>query len=147
MPFDYLHLHLQTCVVVADVCGLRLAAYDDTPSKTSTARPPTEALPLPVGRRAGRSPVKSGSSRRDTPRRSSSLSARSSRSLGRNVNSTLLTECSFGVAHDKLVQVLTDVQPYEPYWDELTTVDLSQKNLDSVARLKEFTPRLDSLVL
>ncbi|KAF7799379.1 hypothetical protein EIP86_010611 [Pleurotus ostreatoroseus] len=133
---------------IADMLeDLEDVSYDDTPSKTSTTRPPTEALPLPVGRRAGRSPVKSGSSRRDTPRRSSSLSARSSRSLGRNVNSTFLTECSFGVAHDKLVQVLTDVQPYEPYWDELTTVDLSQKNLDSVARLKEFTPRLDSLVL
>ena len=64
-----------------------------------------------------------------------------------SANATFLTECSFGVAHDRLVQVITDVQPYEPYWEELTIIDLSHRNLDSTARLKEFLPRLDSLSL
>ena len=68
-------------------------------------------------------------------------------SHGASANATFLTECSFGVAHDRLVQVITDVQPYEPYWEELTTIDLSHRNLDSTARLKEFLPRLDSLTL
>lgn len=76
---------------------------------------------------------------------SQSLSGRSSKMGG--MNATFLTECSFGVAHDRLVQVITDVQPFEPYWDQLAAVDLSGKNLDSVARLKEFLPRLDSLTL
>ena len=58
-----------------------------------------------------------------------------------------MTECSFGVAHDRLVQVITDVQPFEPYWEELPSIDLSNRNLDSAARLKEFLPRLDSLSL
>ncbi|KAL5482659.1 NUD1 [Sanghuangporus weigelae] len=62
-------------------------------------------------------------------------------------NATFLTECSFGVAHDRLVEVITDVQPFEPYWDSLTALDLSSKRLDSVARLKEFLPKLDSLSL
>ncbi|KAL5524584.1 NUD1 [Sanghuangporus sanghuang] len=62
-------------------------------------------------------------------------------------NATFLTECSFGVAHDRLVEVITDVQPFEPYWDSLTVLDLSSKRLDSVARLKEFLPKLDSLSL
>ena len=76
---------------------------------------------------------------------SQSLSGRSPKAGGRNA--TFLTECSFGVAHDRLVQVITDVQPFEPYWDQLAAVDLGGKNLDSVARLKEFLPRLDSLTL
>lgn len=62
-------------------------------------------------------------------------------------NGTFLTECSFGVAHDRLVTVITDVQPFEPYWEELTSIELSRKNLESVARLKEFLPRLDALNL
>lgn len=62
-------------------------------------------------------------------------------------NATFLTECSFGVAHDRLVEVLTDVQPFEPFWDGLAAIELSGKKLESVARLKEFLPRLDSLNL
>jgi protein NUD1 len=63
------------------------------------------------------------------------------------VNATFLTECSFAVSHDRLVQVITDVEPFEPYWEEITSIDLSKKNVESVARLKEFLPRLDSLSL
>ncbi|CAK5284332.1 unnamed protein product [Mycena citricolor] len=62
-------------------------------------------------------------------------------------NGTFLTECSFGVAHDQLVQVLTDVEPFEPHWETLATVELSGKRLESVARLKEFLPALDALNL
>ncbi|KAJ6557226.1 hypothetical protein DFH09DRAFT_1163435 [Mycena vulgaris] len=42
------------------------------------------------------------------------------RSVGGN-NGTFLTECSFGVAHDRLVEVLTDVEPFEPHWEGLST--------------------------
>jgi hypothetical protein len=62
-------------------------------------------------------------------------------------NATFLTEASFGVAHDKLVQVITDVQPFDPYWEDLATIDLSRKHLESVARLKEFLPHLRKLTL
>lgn len=62
-------------------------------------------------------------------------------------NATFLTECSFGVAHDRLVQVITDIQPFEPHWDRLTSVDLSNQKLDSVVRLKEFLPNLEILNL
>lgn len=62
-------------------------------------------------------------------------------------NGTFLTECSFGVTHDRLVAVITDIQPFEPYWEELSSIDLSRRNLESVARLKEFLPRLDALNL
>lgn len=83
-----------------------------------------------------------------TSRRLFSTSQRSSfTDQDSHMNATFLTECSFGLAHDKLVQVITDVQPFEPYWEELSSIDLSRQSLESVARLKEFMPRLDSLML
>ncbi|KAF9267601.1 hypothetical protein L218DRAFT_920669 [Marasmius fiardii PR-910] len=63
------------------------------------------------------------------------------------INATFLTECSFAVAHDRLVQVITDVEPFEPHWEQLSAIDLSGKNIESAARLKEFLPRLNSLKL
>jgi hypothetical protein len=62
-------------------------------------------------------------------------------------NATFLTECSFVVSHDRLVQVITDVEPFEPHWEKIRSIDLSKKNVESVARLKEFLPRLDFLKL
>lgn len=71
----------------------------------------------------------------------------SAKQTGNKPNGTFLTECSFGVTHDRLVQVITDVQPFEPYWEELSAIDLSNKKLESVTRLKEFLPQLDVLNL
>jgi Leucine-rich repeat (LRR) protein len=51
------------------------------------------------------------------------------------------------VAHDRLVQIITDVQPFEPHWEDLSSIDLAQRNIESVARLNEFLPKLDSLNL
>ncbi|GHJ90363.1 hypothetical protein NliqN6_6765 [Naganishia liquefaciens] len=62
-------------------------------------------------------------------------------------DATFLTECSFGVAHDRLVEVLTEVQPYEAHWELLSKLDLSKRGVDSVARLKEFCPDLDEVNL
>jgi hypothetical protein len=67
--------------------------------------------------------------------------------VGSQPNATFLTEASFGVAHDKLVQVITDLQPFEPYWEELSSIDLANKNIESVARLQEFLPQLRTLSL
>lgn len=62
-------------------------------------------------------------------------------------DATFLTECSFGVAHDRLVEVITEVQPYEAHWELLSKIDLSKRGVDSVARLKEFCPDLDEVNL
>lgn len=82
-----------------------------------------------------------------TSRRVFSMSRSNDLSEQDRRNMTFLTECSFGVAHDKLVQVITDVLPFEPHWEDLSSIDLSKKSLDSVARLKEFLPKLDALTL
>ena len=62
-------------------------------------------------------------------------------------DATFLTECSFGVTHDRLVQLITDVYGSEPWWDNLKSLDLGGKGVDSVARLKEFLPELDEVIL
>lgn len=119
---------------------------DDSPSKTSSAGRPDELRPL-----ASRQPTNDtpGNSKADTPRRALSRSQTNRPSPGKRsftrANGTFLTECSFGVAHDRLVEVITDVQPFEPHWEELSSIDLSNRKLESLARLKEFLPRLDSL--
>ncbi|KAH9012964.1 hypothetical protein EDB83DRAFT_2444339 [Lactarius deliciosus] len=66
---------------------------------------------------------------------------------GKMANATFLTEASFGMAHDMLVQVITDMQPFEPYWEDLSSIDLSNKNIESVARLNEFLPQLRTLII
>ncbi|KAG7443173.1 L domain-like protein [Guyanagaster necrorhizus] len=59
-----------------------------------------------------------------------------------SVNASFLTECSFGVAHDRLVQILTDVEPWHPHWETIRCVDLKGRGLESVARLGELMPSL-----
>ncbi|KAJ3515869.1 hypothetical protein NLJ89_g1479 [Agrocybe chaxingu] len=143
---------------------------DDSPSKTSSSGRPEELQPLSHRRPTGasgpssgksKSPAKSKSS--ESPRRvfsrsythrpSSTSPASGQRSFSKanssanKANATFLTECSFGVAHDRLVEVITDAQPFEPHWEELSSIDLSGAKLESVARLKEFLPRLGALCL
>lgn len=64
-----------------------------------------------------------------------------------HANQTILTECSFGISHDKLVQLITDVQPFEPYWETLKSIDLRNRAVDNLARLKEFLPALQEVLL
>ncbi|EIN12330.1 L domain-like protein [Punctularia strigosozonata HHB-11173 SS5] len=128
---------------------------DESPSK-DTGRPPLPQLQPLSARRPSTSPSKVASTvsarvNGDVSRRVFSQSHGSplqkSQVNESKANATFLTECSFAVSHDKLVQVITDVQPFEPYWEELSCIDLSRRNVDSVARLKEFLPKLDSLSL
>ncbi|CAO1613153.1 unnamed protein product [Sympodiomycopsis kandeliae] len=58
---------------------------------------------------------------------------------------TFLTQASFNVAHDRIVEVITDVAPWVPDWDDLKEIDLNGRKLESVLRLKEFLPNVESL--
>lgn len=78
-------------------------------------------------------------------RRESPVAPSANTTTRTHVNATFLTECSFGIAHHRLVQCITDAQTFEPHWENLLSIDLSGKSLDSVARLKEFLPSLDTL--
>ncbi|OAX39884.1 hypothetical protein K503DRAFT_769104 [Rhizopogon vinicolor AM-OR11-026] len=128
--------------------NLESPSFDDvSPTKfTSSGRPSTEELQFFAARRpSSQVAVVDGSG---STRRVFSMSQKSRLSeKAQKANATFLTECSFGLAHDRLVQVITDIQPFEPHWEELHTIDLSRKSLDGIARLKEFLPKLDSLIL
>ncbi|PWN18926.1 L domain-like protein, partial [Microstroma glucosiphilum] len=63
------------------------------------------------------------------------------------VDKTFLTQASFELAHDRMVEVITDVAPWVPDWDELKTIDLRGRKLESVVRLKEFLPKLEEVAL
>ncbi|KAG8214791.1 hypothetical protein J3R82DRAFT_9927 [Butyriboletus roseoflavus] len=116
---------------------------EDSPTRSSTPVHDVEDLQLVGNNRRPSSQMAVV----DSTRRVFSMSMRSNFSEQDRRNATFLTECSFGVAHDRLVQVITDMQPFEPHWEDLSSLDLSKKSLDSVARLKEFLPKLDSLTL
>ena len=121
---------------------------DESPSKTSIGGRPEVLQPL-TSRHPSSTPA--GVSKIESPRRVFSRSYSHKLSPGKQgfskANGTFLTECSFAVAHDRLVEVITDIQPFEPHWEDLNSIDLSNAKLESVARLKEFLPRLDALSL
>ncbi|OBZ71732.1 Septation initiation network scaffold protein cdc11 [Grifola frondosa] len=117
------------------------------PVEAGSGRRPSEVVLQPLRPRRPTRTLGAGSSDREASRRVFSRLHLQGSSRDVSRNATFLTECSFGVAHDRLVQVITDVQPFEPYWEELTSIDLSNRHIDSAARLKEFLPRLDSLSL
>ncbi|PPQ85066.1 hypothetical protein CVT24_010234 [Panaeolus cyanescens] len=129
------------------VCAVDdLDSEEESPSKVSSSGRPEELQPLATRRPSGNG-MASGS-KSESPRRTFSRSYSGRASPGRSLakaNGTFLTECSFAVAHDRLVEVITDVQPFEPHWEQLGSIDLSNAKLESVARLKEFLPRLDLL--
>ena len=116
---------------------------DDSPTRTSCSgrRSSEELQPLAV-----RKPS-TYNDNSQIPRRIFSRSQTHRMSPHSKANATFLTECSFAVSHDRLVQVITDVEPFEPHWEKIGSINLSKKNVESVARLKEFLPKLDSLNL
>lgn len=62
-------------------------------------------------------------------------------------NQTILTEASFAVTQDRLVQVITQVHPYEAHWENLPEIDLSGYNVESVTKMKDYLPALVNLNL
>ncbi|KAL8290415.1 hypothetical protein RQP46_002673 [Phenoliferia psychrophenolica] len=76
------------------------------------------------------------------PKASSPTSNRSFRRTT-GPDATFLTECSFGVSRDRLVQFITDVEPFEPDWDGLRSISLARKGVESLVRMKDFLPSLD----
>jgi hypothetical protein len=58
-----------------------------------------------------------------------------------------MTDKSYGVNRDKLVQLLTDVYGSEPWWEGLTSLDLNDRGVESLKRLNEFLPDLEEVYL
>ena len=51
----------------------------------------------------------------------------------------------FSLATQQLVKHLTDIEPYEPYWDLIRCIDLQNKGLATLHRLQDFCQRIEEL--
>lgn len=52
---------------------------------------------------------------------------------------------TFAIATEDLIKHITDVEPYEPYWDHVRRLVLRQKGLFTLHKLGDFCPRLEDL--
>lgn len=52
---------------------------------------------------------------------------------------------TFALATEDLIKHITDVEPYEPYWDHVRRLVLRQKGLITLHKLSDFCPRLEDL--
>ncbi|KAJ5990242.1 hypothetical protein N7522_010449 [Penicillium canescens] len=52
---------------------------------------------------------------------------------------------TFALATGDLIKHITDVEPYEPYWEHVRRLVLRQKGLITLHKLNEFCPRLEEL--
>jgi Leucine-rich repeat (LRR) protein len=52
---------------------------------------------------------------------------------------------AFALATEELIKHITDVEPYEPYWEHVRRLILREKGLITLHKLNEFCPRLEEL--
>jgi hypothetical protein len=52
---------------------------------------------------------------------------------------------TFALATEDLIKHITDVEPYEPYWDHVRRLVLRQKGLITLHKLSDLCPRLEDL--
>ncbi|KAA8899943.1 hypothetical protein FN846DRAFT_892298 [Sphaerosporella brunnea] len=64
---------------------------------------------------------------------------------GLKPTSTKAVEASFTIAQQNLVKHLTDVEPYDPYWDFIKCLKLSERKLETLHSLNEWCPRISEL--
>lgn len=58
---------------------------------------------------------------------------------------SMISSASFRLTKDKLVELLTDVAPWEPDWQTLTKVDLRARRLESCIGLGEHLPNVEEV--
>ncbi|KAG8930263.1 hypothetical protein FRC01_003004 [Tulasnella sp. 417] len=83
--------------------------------------------------------------RGDSASRTFSRTPKTRAGEGNGETTFLTTEASFRITHEQLVRVLTSIEPYEPYWETLKTIDIRRKGVESLNRLKELMPNLDRI--
>lgn len=64
---------------------------------------------------------------------------------GRAAAGAKAIEESFSIARDNLLKCLTDVEPYEPYWDHMKVLNLSGRKVETLFTLNDWMPRVEEL--
>jgi predicted DNA-binding antitoxin AbrB/MazE fold protein len=62
-------------------------------------------------------------------------------------SNNLIEEYSFELNYSKLIKIITDFEPFEPFWNSIKVINLAGKSIDSVIRLNEILPALDQIDL
>ncbi|KAI8460916.1 hypothetical protein BY996DRAFT_6487108 [Phakopsora pachyrhizi] len=86
--------------------------------------------------KSGQSSVILTSSTKKVRRKSSSNNG----TINGNSLTTGTSECSFNLNYKRLTKLISDLEPFEPYWSTIKVINTSSRRLDSVIRLKEILP-------
>jgi hypothetical protein len=70
-----------------------------------------------------------------------------SRRDGDMSNVSFLTNASFNIAHDRILELLTDIAPWTTRWHEMRKIDLRGRRVESLVRIEEFLPQLEEALL
>jgi hypothetical protein len=62
-------------------------------------------------------------------------------------NTFATTDFSFSVSHERLLKLITDVEPFEPNWEGIKSITFTGKRLESTVKLKHWLPYLDEIDL
>ncbi|WAQ81644.1 hypothetical protein PtA15_1A986 [Puccinia triticina] len=62
-------------------------------------------------------------------------------------SNNLVEDYSFELNYSKLIKIVTDFEPFEPFWNSIKVINLAGKSIDSVIRLNEILPALDQIDL
>ncbi|PLW48663.1 hypothetical protein PCANC_04914 [Puccinia coronata f. sp. avenae] len=62
-------------------------------------------------------------------------------------SNNLIEDYSFELNYSKLIKIITDFEPFEPFWNSIKVINLASKSIDSVIRLNEILPALDQIDL
>ncbi|CAZ85828.1 unnamed protein product [Tuber melanosporum] len=54
-------------------------------------------------------------------------------------------EASFSIAQENLIKTLTDVEPYEPYWEWMKFLKLADRKMETLHTLNEWCQRIEEL--
>ncbi|KAH9472984.1 hypothetical protein MJO29_000071 [Puccinia striiformis f. sp. tritici] len=62
-------------------------------------------------------------------------------------SNNMVDDYSFELNYSKLIKIITDFEPFEPFWNSIKSINLASKSIDSVIRLNEILPALDQIDL
>lgn len=57
---------------------------------------------------------------------------------------SFLTNASFAMAHDRMVELIVDVAPWHEGWKTMLEIDLQGRRVESVVRLRDHLPVLQT---
>ena len=127
---------------------------DATPSKTGSIHRVDSSILVPLSARSANFAHSKDQGPSDFQADQQSLStdestieqAQQSRAISL-AGRSILTEASFAITQDRLVQVITQVYPFESNWEDLEKINLTGFGIESVTKMKDLLPSVTTVNL